>query len=157
MFLAPSARAANSLLLLPLSTRCRAVRFHVRGVDQLRVGGSCSRKLPEQVFPDAPPCPAHDARRIPVSLPKTNQDCIVRAEKLMSSDPSPRSGSQRIDRAAGSAFADLVCCPATPYSASAMRACRSEADDGAWPDPSKAPSEVGLRRLSAVPRKWMRS
>src|SRR5258708_23152883 len=46
----------------PFSTRCRAVRFHVRGVDHLRVGGSSvPGKLPEQVFPDAAPRPAHKA------------------------------------------------------------------------------------------------
>src|SRR5262249_15626811 len=133
------------------STRCRAVRFHVRGIDHLRVcGSSVPSELPEQVFPDAAPCPAHKAvidrcrrtilrraiapaaaalqymhdaaddsaiirpldapdirRQVrldprplrigqpkqvaahdPNPLPKTNQDRIVRAEKLMSSDPS---------------------------------------------------------------------
>jgi hypothetical protein len=122
----------------------------VRGIDHLRVcGSSVPRKLPEQVFPDAAPRPAHkavidrgrrtilrraiapataalqymhnaaddptivrplDAPNIrrqarfdplplliaqpkqvsahdPNPLPKTNQDRIVRAEKLMSSDP----------------------------------------------------------------------
>jgi hypothetical protein len=60
---APSARAANSLLLLPpFSASCRAVRFHVRGVDHLRVcGSSFPSKLREQVFPDATPRPAHQA------------------------------------------------------------------------------------------------
>jgi hypothetical protein len=135
----------------PFSTRCRAVRFHVRGVDHLRVdGSSVPSKFPEQVFPDAAPRPAqkavidrcrrailgraiapataalqyvHDAadnaaivhppdtpnirRQVrfdplpllivqpkqvsahdPNPLPKTNQDRIVRPEKLMSSDPS---------------------------------------------------------------------
>jgi hypothetical protein len=126
------------------------VRFYVRGVDHLRGGGSSvPSKLPEQVFPDATPRPAHKAvidrcrrtilgraiapataalqyvhdaaddaaivhpldapdirwqarfdplplliaqpKQIPAHdpdpLPKTNQDRIVRAEKLMSSDP----------------------------------------------------------------------
>src|SRR5258708_145960 len=46
----------------PFSTRCRAVRFHVRGVDHLRVGGSSvPGKLPEQVSPDAAPRRAHKA------------------------------------------------------------------------------------------------
>jgi hypothetical protein len=46
----------------PFSTRCRAVRFHVRGVDHLRVGGSSvPGKLSEQVFPDAASRPAHKA------------------------------------------------------------------------------------------------
>ena len=46
----------------PFSTCCRAVRLHVRGVDHLRIGGSSvSSKLPEQVFPDAAPRPAHKA------------------------------------------------------------------------------------------------
>src|SRR5262249_16308499 len=121
--------------------------------DHLRVcGSSVPSELPEQVFPDAAPCPAHKAvidrcrrtilrraiapaaaalqymhdaaddsaiirpldapdirRQVrldprplrigqpkqvaahdPNPLPKTNQDRIVRAEKLMSSDPSLR-------------------------------------------------------------------
>jgi hypothetical protein len=38
------------------------MRFHVRGVDHLCVcGSSVSSKLPEQVFPDATPRPAHKA------------------------------------------------------------------------------------------------
>src|SRR6202158_1007574 len=46
----------------PFSARCRAVRFDVRGVDHLRVCGSpVPGKLPEQVFPDATPRPAHEA------------------------------------------------------------------------------------------------
>src|SRR5262249_27884211 len=135
----------------PFSTRCRTMRFHVRGIDHLRVcGPSVPGELPEQVFPDAAPRPAHkpiidlcrrtilgraiapataalqhvhnaaddaaivhpldapDIRRQmrldpfplliaqpkqvaahdPNPLPKTNQDRIVRAEKLTSSDPS---------------------------------------------------------------------
>jgi S1-C subfamily serine protease len=127
------------------------VRFHVRGVDHLRVSGSSvPSKCPEQVFPNATPGPAdkaiidrcrrtilgraiapataalqhvHDAaddaaivhpldapdirrqarfdplplliaqpKQVPAHnpdpLPKTNQDRIVRVEKLMSSDPS---------------------------------------------------------------------
>ena len=135
----------------PFSARCRAMRFHVRGVDHLCVcGSSVSSKLPEQVFPDATSRPAHKAiidrcrrsilgraiapataafqnmhdaandaavvrpldapyiRRqmrfdpspLLVAQPKqfpahnpdppstTNQDRIVRAKKLMSSDPS---------------------------------------------------------------------
>jgi hypothetical protein len=135
----------------PFSARCRAMRFHVRGVDHLCVcGSSVSSKLPEQVFPDATPRPAHKAiidrcrrsilgraiapataafqnmhdaaddaavvrpldapyirrqmrldpsplliaqpKQVPAHnpdpLPKTNQDRIVRAKKLMSSDPS---------------------------------------------------------------------
>jgi hypothetical protein len=127
------------------------VRFHVRGIDHLRIcGSSVPGELPEQVFPDAAPSPAHKAvidrcrrtilrraiapttaalqymhdaadnsaivrpldapdirRQVrldplplliaqpkqvvahdPNPLPKTNQDRIVRAEKLMSSDPS---------------------------------------------------------------------
>jgi hypothetical protein len=127
------------------------MRFHVRGVDHLRVcGSSVSSKLPEQVFPDATPRPAHKAiidrcrrsilgraiapataafqnmhdaaddaavvrpldapyirrqmrfdssplfvaqpKQVPAHnpdpLPTTNQDRIVRAKKLMSSDPS---------------------------------------------------------------------
>jgi hypothetical protein len=128
------------------------MRFHVRGVDHLCVcGSSVSSKLPEQVFPDATPRPAHKAiidrcrrsilgraiapataafqnmhdtaddaavvrpldapyirrqmrfdpspllvaqpKQVPAHnpdpLPTTNQDRIVRAKKLMSSDPSP--------------------------------------------------------------------
>ena len=135
----------------PFSARCRAMRFHVRGVDHLCVcGSSVSSKLPEQVFPDATPRPAHKAiidrcrrsilgraiapataafqnmhdaaddaavvrpldapyirrqmsfdpsplfvaqpKQVPAHnpdpLPTTNQDRIVRAKKLMSSDPS---------------------------------------------------------------------
>src|SRR4029077_15725888 len=135
----------------PFSARCRAMRFHVRGVDHLCVcGTSVSSKLPEQVFPDATPRPAHKAiidrcrrsilgraiapataafqnmhdtadnaavvrpldapyirrqmrfdpspllvaqpKQVPAHnpdpLPKTNQDRIVRAKKLMSSDPN---------------------------------------------------------------------
>ena len=127
------------------------MRFHVRGIDHLRIcGSSVPGELPEQVFPDAAPSPAHKAvidrcrrtilrraiapttaalqymhdaaddsaivrpldapdirRQVrldplplliaqpkqvvahdPNPLPKTNQDRIVRAEKLMSSDPS---------------------------------------------------------------------
>jgi hypothetical protein len=127
------------------------MRFHVRGVDHLCVcGSSVSSKLPEQVFPDATPRPAHKAiidrcrrsilgraiapataafqnmhdaaddaavvrpldapyirrqmrfdssplfvaqpKQVPAHnpdpLPTTNQDRIVRAKKLMSSDPS---------------------------------------------------------------------
>ena len=135
------------------SARCRAMRFHVRGVDHLCVcGSSVSSKLPEQVFPDATPRPTHKAiidscrrsivlgrtiapataafqnmhdaaddaavvrplddpyirrqmrfdpspllvaqpKQVPAHnpdpLPTTNQDRIVRAKKLMSSDPSP--------------------------------------------------------------------
>ena len=126
------------------------MRFHVRGIDHLRIcGSSVPGELPEQVFPDAAPSPAHKAvidrcrrtilgraiapataalqhvhdaaddaaivhpldapdirwqarfdplplliaqpKQIPAHdpdpLPKTNQDRIVRAEKLMSSDP----------------------------------------------------------------------
>ena len=38
------------------------MRFHVRGVDHLRVGGSSvPSKFPEQGFPDAAPRPAHKA------------------------------------------------------------------------------------------------
>ena len=140
----------------PFSTRCRAVRFHVRGIDHLRIcGSSVPGELPEQVFPDAAPSPAHKAvidrcrrtilrraiapttaalqymhdaaddsaivrpldapdirRQVrfdplplliaqpkqvvahdPNPLPKTNQDRIVRAEKLMSSDPNRTSPS----------------------------------------------------------------
>jgi hypothetical protein len=46
----------------PFSTRCRAVGFDMCGVDHLRVrGSSIPGKLPEQVLPDASPCPAHKA------------------------------------------------------------------------------------------------
>ena len=46
----------------PFSARCRAVRFDMRGIDHLRVSGSpVLSKLPEQVFPDATPRPAHEA------------------------------------------------------------------------------------------------
>ena len=46
----------------PFSTRCRAVRFDVRGVDHLRVCRSpVSSKFPEQIFPDPAPRPAHEA------------------------------------------------------------------------------------------------
>ena len=127
------------------------MRLDVRRVDHLRVcGSSVPSKLPEQVFPDATPRPAHKAiidrcrrsilgraiapatatfqhvhdaaddaaivrpldapyirrqarfdpiplliaqpKQVPAHdpdpLPKTNQDGIVRPEKLMSSDPS---------------------------------------------------------------------
>ena len=143
---------------LPIWTIRRAVRFHVRGVDHLRVGGSSvPGELPEQVSPDAAPSPAHKAvidrcrrtilrraiapttaalqymhdaaddsaivrpldapdirRQVrfdplplliaqpkqvvahdPNPLPKTNQDRIVRAEKLMSSDPRQRKQQKR--------------------------------------------------------------
>src|SRR5580692_544424 len=136
------------------------MRFHVRRVDHLCVcGSSVSSKLPEQVFPDATPRPAHKAiidrcrrsilgraiapataafqnmhdtaddaavvrpldapyirrqmrfdpspllvaqpKQVPAHnpdpLPKTNQDRIVRAKKLMSSDPSNRSPLYRRD------------------------------------------------------------
>ena len=135
------------------------MRFHVRGVDHLCVcGSSVSSKLPEQVFPDATPRPAHKAiidrcrrsilgraiapataafqnmhdaaddaavvrpldapyirrqmrfdpspllvaqpKQVPAHnpdpLPTTNQDRIVRAKKLMSSDPSARRRRRRI-------------------------------------------------------------
>src|SRR5437764_14665696 len=51
---APAARAANSLLLLPpFSARRRAVCLQVRGVDHLHVCDAPIRgKLPEQTFPD---------------------------------------------------------------------------------------------------------
>ena len=131
------------------------MRFHVRGVDHLCVcGSSVSSKLPEQVFPDATPRPAHKAiidrcrrsilgraiapataafqnmhdaaddaavvrpldapyirrqmrfdpspllvaqpKQVPAHnpdpLPTTNQDRIVRAKKLMSSDPNQLPG-----------------------------------------------------------------
>ena len=59
---APSARAANSLLLLPFSARCRAVRLDVCGVDHLRLfSPSGPGKLSEEIFPDATPCPAREA------------------------------------------------------------------------------------------------
>jgi hypothetical protein len=46
----------------PFSTRCRAVRFDVRGVDHLRVCRTPgSGKFPEQIFPDPAPRPAHEA------------------------------------------------------------------------------------------------
>src|SRR6202041_2917939 len=46
----------------PFSTRCRAVRFDMCGVDHLGVyGSSVPSKLPEQVFPDATPRPAYEA------------------------------------------------------------------------------------------------
>jgi hypothetical protein len=143
----------------PFSARCRAMRFHVRGVDHLCVcGSSVSSKLPEQVFPDATPRPAHKAiidrcrrsilgraiapataafqnmhdaaddaavvrpldapyirrqmrfdpspllvaqpKQVPAHnpdpLPTTNQDRIVRAKKLMSSDPSRAIGVRPI-------------------------------------------------------------
>src|SRR5262249_15307993 len=123
--LRPPRERPTACFCSPLSTRCRAVRFHVRGVDHLRVGGSSvPSKFPEQVFPDAAPRPAHKAvidrcRRTivgraiapataalqhvhdaandaaivhPLDAPdissKTNRDRIVRAEELMSSDPS---------------------------------------------------------------------
>jgi hypothetical protein len=133
------------------------VRFHVRGIDHLRVcGSSVPGELPEQVFPDAAPSPAHKAvidrcrrtilrraiapataalqymhdaaddsaivrpldapdirrqvrfdplplliaqpKQVPAHdpnpLPKTNQDRIVRAQKLMSSDPSLRTNAR---------------------------------------------------------------
>jgi hypothetical protein len=49
------------------------MRFDVRGVDHLRVCGSpVPSKLPEQVFPDATPRPAHetviDRRRRTISF-----------------------------------------------------------------------------------------
>jgi len=135
------------------------VRFYVRGIDHLRVcGSSVPSKLPEQVFPDATPRPAHKAvidrcrrtilrraiapataalqymhnaaddpaivrsldapdirrqmrfdplplliaqpKQVPAHdpnpLPKTNQDRIVRAEKLMSSDSSSMYSIERI-------------------------------------------------------------
>jgi hypothetical protein len=137
------------------------VRFHVSGVDHLRVcGSSVPSKFPEQVFPDAAPRPAHKAvidrcrrtilgraiapataalqhvhdaandaaivhpldapdirrqvrfdplplltaqpKQVPAHdpnpLPKTNQDRIVRAEKLMSSDPSNSGDRPRVVR-----------------------------------------------------------
>jgi hypothetical protein len=55
----------------PFSTRCRAVRFDVRGVDHLGVCRSpVSGKFPEQIFPVPAPRPAHEAvidrRRRPI-------------------------------------------------------------------------------------------
>ena len=153
----PDKRQSIAASDLPCSSRCRAVRFHVRGIDHLRVcGSSVPSELPEQVFPDAAPSPAHKAvidrcrsaifrraiapataalqymhdaaddsaivrpldapdicRQVrldpfplliaqpkqvaahdPDPLPKTNQDRIVRAEKLMSSDPSLSPGAR---------------------------------------------------------------
>src|SRR5215472_14014190 len=60
---APSARAANSLLLLPpFTTGGRAVGLDVRRVDHLRVHRSTiPSKLPEQHFPDTAPSPADKA------------------------------------------------------------------------------------------------
>jgi len=143
---APSARAANSLLLLPPFPPA-AERCAFTCVESI---SPVPGELPEQVFPDAAPSPAHKAvidrcrrtilRRAiapttaalqymhdaaddsaivrpldapdirwqvrfdplplliaqpkqvvahdPNPLPKTNQDRIVRAEKLMSSDPN---------------------------------------------------------------------
>jgi hypothetical protein len=44
------------------STRCRAVRLDMRGVDHLRGCRSpVSDKFPEQIFPDPAPRPAHEA------------------------------------------------------------------------------------------------
>ena len=156
------------------------MRFHVRGIDHLRIcGSSVPGELPEQVFPDAAPSPAHKAvidrcrrtilrraiapttaalqymhdaaddsaivrpldapdirRQVrfdplplliaqpkqvvahdPNPLPKTNQDRIVRAEKLMSSDPSTVCPSRRVLRCRRGAcryasLADLYCAPA---------------------------------------------
>ena len=149
--LRPPRERPTACFCSPFSARCRAMRFHVRGVDHLCVcGSSVSCKLPEQVFPDATPRPAHKAiidrcrrsilgravapattalqdvhnaaddaavvrpldapyirrqmrfdlspllvaqpKQVPAHnpdpLPTTNQDRIVRAEELMSFDPS---------------------------------------------------------------------
>jgi hypothetical protein len=60
--LRPPRERPTACFCSPFSARCRAVRLDVRGVDHLRVrGSSIPRKLPEQVFPDATPCPAHEA------------------------------------------------------------------------------------------------
>jgi hypothetical protein len=38
------------------------MHFDVRGIDHLRIGGSSvPSKLAEPIFPDAAPCPAHEA------------------------------------------------------------------------------------------------
>ena len=60
--LRPPRERPTACFCSPFSARCRAMRFHVRGVDHLCVcGSSVSCKLPEQVFPDATPRPAHKA------------------------------------------------------------------------------------------------
>ena len=60
--LRPPRERPTACFCSPFSARCRAVRFDVRGVDHLRVCGSpIPGKLPEQVFPDATPRPAHEA------------------------------------------------------------------------------------------------
>src|SRR6185312_9317294 len=60
---APSARAANSLLLFPpFPPAAERMRFYMRRVDHLHVyGSSIPGKLAEKVFPDATPRPANKA------------------------------------------------------------------------------------------------
>ena len=58
--LRPPRERPTACFCSPFSAGCGAVGFHVGGVDHLRVcGSSTPGKLPEQVFPDAAPCPAN--------------------------------------------------------------------------------------------------
>jgi hypothetical protein len=84
----------------PFSTRCRAVRFDVRGVDHLGVCRSpVSGKFPEQIFPDPAPRPAHEAvidrRRRPIDRIDGISKAIV--ERLERIAHVPRGGSRLLD------------------------------------------------------------
>src|SRR6516165_3658719 len=58
--LRPPRERPTACFCSPLSACCGAVRFHVGGVDHLRVGGSSiPSKPPKQIFPDAALCPAN--------------------------------------------------------------------------------------------------
>src|SRR3954469_17385271 len=60
--LRPPRERPTACFCSPFSAGRRTVRFHVRGVDHLGVGGSSvPGKRPEQIFPDATPRPAHKA------------------------------------------------------------------------------------------------
>jgi hypothetical protein len=60
--LRPPRERPTACFCSPLFRRCRAVRFDMRRVDHLRIDrSSVASEFPEQVFPDAAPCPAHKA------------------------------------------------------------------------------------------------
>jgi hypothetical protein len=74
------------------------VRFDVGGVNHLRVGGSpVPGKLPEQVFPNATPRPAHEAvidrRRRTISFRADEQNSHARRGRLVSPAAIARVGS----------------------------------------------------------------
>jgi len=81
-----SVRQTRSYSAQIFSACCGAVRFHLRGVDHLRVGRSS--------IPSKPPTKrgSSASSRTPKRIRLLwNQDCLVAAAKLMSLDPSRRA------------------------------------------------------------------